>query len=209
MTAQDYTLPYPAVSDGVVELRAYSGQLDIVSQFTPYDWHQMAADIDTPQQWESLLENYKQYVHCYVLYRVSDQRPMGFVFLMQEDERGTYLSIHGGGWERQINPAVLYMRGFRLIVGELLRRKFRILSRCNASNRAAEKFLRGAGFEETARDNESIYFKIKPLRKMAVKKTKDGKVDKRTKEGKEIAARMAKARAAKNSLKNRLKRLFS
>ena len=209
MTAQDYTLPYPAVSDGVVELRAYSGQLDIVSQFTPYDWHQMAADIDTPQQWESLLENYKQYVHCYVLYRVSDHRPMGFVFLMQEDERGTYLSIHGGGWERQINPAVLYMRGFRLIVGELLRRKFRILSRCNASNRAAEKFLRGAGFEETARDNESIYFKIKPLRKMAVKKTKDGKVDKRTKEGQEIAARMAKARAAKNSLKNRLKRLFS
>ena len=209
MTAQDYTLPYPAVSDGVVELRAYSGQLDIVSQFTPYDWHQMAADIDTPQQWESLLENYKQYVHCYVLYRVSDHRPMGFVFLMQEDERGTYLSIHGGGWERQINPAVLYMRGFRLIVGELLRRKFRILSRCNASNRSAEKFLRGAGFEETARDNESIYFKIKPLRKMAVKKTKDGKVDKRTKEGKEIAAHMAKARAAKNSLKNRLKRLFS
>lgn len=209
MTAQDYTLPYPAVSDGVVELRAYSGQLDIVSQFTPYDWHQMAADIDTPQQWESLLENYKQYVHCYVLYRVSDQRPMGFVFLMQEDERGTYLSIHGGGWERQINPAVLYMRGFRLIVGELLRRKFRILSRCNASNRAAEKFLRGAGFEEISRNNESIYFKIKPLRKMAVKKTKDGKVDKRTKEGKEIAARMAKARAAKGSLKNRLKRLFS
>ena len=209
MTAQAYTLPYPAVSDGVVELRAYCGQLDIVSQFTPYDWHQMAADIDTPQQWESLLENYKQYVHCYVLYRVSDHRPMGFVFLMQEDERGTYLSIHGGGWERQINPAVLYMRGFRLIVSELLRRKFRILSRCNASNRAAEKFLRGAGFEETARDNESIYFKIKPLRKMAVKKTKDGKVDRRTKEGKEIAARMAKARAAKNSLKNRLKRLFS
>ena len=42
-----------------------------------------------------------------------------------------------------------------------------------------------------------------------VQKTKTGKVDKRTKEGKEIAARMAKARAAKGSLKNRLKRLFS
>ena len=43
---------------------------------------------------------------------------------------------------------------------------------------------------------------------MAVKKTKTGKVDKRIKEGKEIAARMAKARKAKNSLTNRLKRLF-
>jgi hypothetical protein len=43
---------------------------------------------------------------------------------------------------------------------------------------------------------------------MAVKRTASGKVDKRTKEGKEIAARMAKARASKNSLKNRLKRLF-
>lgn len=44
---------------------------------------------------------------------------------------------------------------------------------------------------------------------MAVKKTASGKVDKRTKEGKAIAVRMAKARAEKNSLKNRLKRLFS
>ena len=43
---------------------------------------------------------------------------------------------------------------------------------------------------------------------MAVKKTACGQVDSRTKEGIEIAARMAKARASKNSLKNRLKRLF-
>lgn len=42
-----------------------------------------------------------------------------------------------------------------------------------------------------------------------LKRTQSGKVDKRTKEGKEIAARMAKARKAKNSLSNRLKRLFS
>jgi hypothetical protein len=46
------------------------------------------------------------------------------------------------------------------------------------------------------------------VKKTTVQKTKDGKVDKRTKEGKEIAARMAKARAEKNSLKNRIKRLF-
>ena len=44
--------------------------------------------------------------------------------------------------------------------------------------------------------------------KSKLKKTASGKVDKRTKEGKEIAARMAKARKAKNSLVNRLKRLF-
>ena len=41
-----------------------------------------------------------------------------------------------------------------------------------------------------------------------LRKTKSGKVDKRTKEGKAICARMAKARRAKNSLKNRLKRLW-
>ena len=44
---------------------------------------------------------------------------------------------------------------------------------------------------------------------MAVQKTASGKVDKRTKEGKAIAERMAKARAARASLKNRLKRLFN
>ena len=43
---------------------------------------------------------------------------------------------------------------------------------------------------------------------MAVQKTASGKVDKRTKEGKAIAERMAKARKAKGSLVNRLKRLF-
>ena len=42
----------------------------------------------------------------------------------------------------------------------------------------------------------------------AVKKTKRGTVDKRTKEGKAICARMAKARKEKNSLKNRILRLF-
>ena len=46
------------------------------------------------------------------------------------------------------------------------------------------------------------------VKKTKVKKTKDGTVDKRTKEGKAIAARMAKARAEKNSLKNRIKRMF-
>lgn len=38
--------------------------------------------------------------------------------------------------------------------------------------------------------------KAAPAKKPAVKKTKDGTVDKRTKEGKEICARMAKARRA-------------
>lgn len=46
------------------------------------------------------------------------------------------------------------------------------------------------------------------VRKTTVKKTKSGNVDKRTKEGKAICARMAKARKERNSLKNRIKRLF-
>lgn len=47
------------------------------------------------------------------------------------------------------------------------------------------------------------------VKKTTVKKTKDGTIDKRTKEGKAICERMAKARKEKNSLKNRIKRLFS
>jgi len=50
--------------------------------------------------------------------------------------------------------------------------------------------------------------KAAPAKKTPVKKTKSGTVDKRTKEGKEICARMAKARKAQGSLKNRIKRLF-
>lgn len=44
---------------------------------------------------------------------------------------------------------------------------------------------------------------------MVLKRTKSGKVDKRTKEYKEMCANLAKARRSKNSLKNRIKRLFS
>ena len=51
-------------------------------------------------------------------------------------------------------------------------------------------------------------------KKNVIKKTskvarrKDGHLDQRTKAGKEAAARMAAARKAKGSLKNRIKRLF-
>lgn len=38
-------------------------------------------------------------------------------------------------------------------------------------------------------------------RKLKVKRRADGKIDKRTKKGKEIAERMAKARAARTSVK--------
>ena len=40
------------------------------------------------------------------------------------------------------------------------------------------------------------------------KRRSDGALDQRTKAGKEAAARMAKARAARGSLKNRILRLF-
>ena len=50
--------------------------------------------------------------------------------------------------------------------------------------------------------------KVTPAKKTPVKKTKSGTVDKRTNEGKEICARMAKARKAQGGLKNRIKRLF-
>ncbi len=43
---------------------------------------------------------------------------------------------------------------------------------------------------------------------MVVKKTKSGKVDKRTKAYKKMCANLAKARREKNSFSNRLKRLF-
>lgn len=47
-----------------------------------------------------------------------------------------------------------------------------------------------------------------PKKQSTLKKTAKGKIDKRTKEGKAMCERMAKARKAKNSLANRLKRLF-
>lgn len=44
--------------------------------------------------------------------------------------------------------------------------------------------------------------------KSTAKRKADGTLDKRTKEGKAVAERMAQARKAKGSLLNRIKRLF-
>lgn len=44
--------------------------------------------------------------------------------------------------------------------------------------------------------------------KRSIRRTTAGKVDKRTKEYKQMCANLAKARKKKNSLANRLKRLF-
>jgi len=46
------------------------------------------------------------------------------------------------------------------------------------------------------------------LTQSTLKRTRSGKVDKRTKEGKAVCERMAKARKSRNSLVNRIKRLF-
>lgn len=52
--------------------------------------------------------------------------------------------------------------------------------------------------------------KAKPTIKKSTSSARrsDGRLDQRTKEGKAAAARMAEARKAKNSFKNKLKRLF-
>lgn len=43
---------------------------------------------------------------------------------------------------------------------------------------------------------------------MAIKRTQSGKIDKRTKEYKEMCANLAKARKKKKSLSNRIKKLL-
>lgn len=148
------------ICDGVIEWKQYDNEIDVFNHFTAKEWEQIAFDIESEVEWNDLLTRYHDYVKCYVLWRLLDSKPIGFVYLLQENEQGTIVSIHGGGWERTFYASLLYNRAIKLLATTMIEYELKVRTSCRMDNRRAERFLRGAGFVPYRRANGIIDFWI-------------------------------------------------
>lgn len=134
------------VTDGIIEWKLWTGQINLCEQFPLEIWHKIVFDIDSNNDWVQYLNTYSQYVTCFVLCRVSTKEPIGFCYLLQEDERGTVISFHGGGWIKSTFATMMYYRGAIRMVEALLSKDIKVRSACLNNNTIAYRFLRSIGF---------------------------------------------------------------
>lgn len=134
------------VTDGIIEWKLWTGQINLCEQFPLDIWHNIIFDIDTENDWQQFLKNYSRYVTCFVLYKVSTGQPIAFCYLMQEDERGDVVSYHGGGWIKSISATMMYYRGTIRMIEALLANRIRVRSASLLKNDVAKRFLQSIGF---------------------------------------------------------------
>ena len=156
----DRLLACNLIGDGVIEWKQCDNEIDVFNHFTAKDWKQIAFDIDSTEEWDDLLSGYHEYVKCFILWRLSDSKPIGFVYLLQENEKGTIVSIHGGGWERTFYASLLYNRAIKLLATTMIEYGLKVRTSCRRDNLRAQRFLRGAGFVPYRSANGIIDFWI-------------------------------------------------
>ncbi len=141
----------------------YNGE-EVCSKFTFREWHLIASDIDTDEEWKNFLSEYKNFAECYILKTSADNSSIGFVYLYKESQLNKIVSIHGGGWGRSMSLSRLYFRGMILMIETLLAKGYKVRTCCNIDNNNAFCFLRGVGFVKYCTTNTRNYMWINEKR---------------------------------------------
>lgn len=140
----------------------YSSNDIIVKRFPLDDWHKIASDIESEQEWKDLIQKYPDFIVCMVLKEQPSLNPVAFVYLLPEDFEGKTYSIHGGGWK---NP-YLYYRAFVFLVEHLLRNGIKLRTAIAKSNQRAHRFVKSIGFKtfRHSEDKDLMYITLKNLK---------------------------------------------
>lgn len=144
---------FDCIEDAIIRWNPYTKKEKICARFSSEEWHCIASDIHSDEEWGDFLMEYPDFVRCYVLKRKKDGHPIGFVYIMREYDDKNVLSIHGGGWE---NPLMHY-RGYILMLKYLLEQGFKVRTYCQLSNSAAIRFDRSVGFIPYRYTEEKVY----------------------------------------------------
>ena len=76
-----FTIKILALKDDSVEWVPYMQTERIIcSKFPLSEWHKIVADFNSDEEWSSFLNECKDYVQCYVLYRCKDNTPIAFSY---------------------------------------------------------------------------------------------------------------------------------
>lgn len=130
-----------ALSDGLIKWEPFSREEKICERFPLDVWHQIVHDVDSDEEWGNFLEK-SQFVKCYILRQCSNNESIAFIYTMQENFKGTIVSIHGGVW----GSPLLHFRGYILMLKNLLEQDLKVRTYCNKSNSAAIRFDKSVGF---------------------------------------------------------------
>lgn len=130
------------IKDELVRWVPYSSDETVCVRFPLEQWHQIAGDIHSDEEWEDFVSSYPNSVKCWVLKININNLPIAFIYLYNEDNIWRKVSIHGGGWKYSL----LYYRGYIIMLKHLLETGIKVRTSCHLNNHAAIRFSRSVGF---------------------------------------------------------------
>lgn len=130
-----------SLSDSIVSWHPYVSSDVVRDNFQFEEWNKIVGDINSDKEWAIFLKK-TAYVKCFMLRNCLDNVSIAFLYVMQEDDKGEVISVHGGGWESPLK----YYRGYILMLKHLLCLGFKVRTYCRLSNLAAIRFDRSVGF---------------------------------------------------------------
>lgn len=143
------------------------GTFDIISKFSKSDWHLIASDIDTIEDWVDFLTKCPSYVKSYLLSSRDDNKPFGFFYLLFDYDNKNVVSFHGGGWNKSLYYTLLHFRSAFLVAQALKKNGFKVRTCCKSYNEKAYKFLREVGYVKYRQDEDTIemYFSERKMKR--------------------------------------------
>ena len=136
---------FDCISDTIVKWEVYNNET-VCKNFPYDDWLLIASDIKNDDEWRDFVNEYGDFVKCYILRNCSNDKEVGFVYLYNESGNFDVVSIHGGGWGENLNSVLLYYRGMILIIDSLLNNGVKVRTNISVTNLRALRFMRSLGF---------------------------------------------------------------
>ncbi len=136
----------PTLKNKCVQWKIYTSNDVICSRFHKKEWIKIADDIENDKELCDLLVKYPHLIQGYILYENSTEKPIAFVYLLNESPQKKIISMHGGGWEKTPRLSILFMQGAILLIEHLLKNGFKVQTYCSKDNAIAFRFMQGLGF---------------------------------------------------------------
>ena len=132
--------------DNKIVWEPYTSEDIVCDRFSLDEWHLAVADIHSDDEWNEFLQDNTDFVCCKILREIESRKTIGFIYIMEEDERKKVVSIHGGGWEKSMKASILYYHGFFCVIKSLLDLGYKVRTTCVINNENAYRFIKGTGF---------------------------------------------------------------
>lgn len=145
-----------------IKWTAYKSSDIVCGHFTTEAWHTIFGEIETEEELRKHLTEYHDVTACLILRK--DSIPIGFAYIITEDNEKRIISIHGGGWSDAKNAVWSYYRGIYLIIEILLNAGIRVRTSCLKSNHRAYRFINSLGFVRYCTGDKCCYFYINKKR---------------------------------------------